>query len=202
VRRPALLLVVLALVGCSFDGESGSGVSAADGPKLVLAEEDVGRPFVQFDVGEQRRTDMAPPRDDPDRFHREGGWKARFQRGGGVQTQGPLVIESRADLFESAGDADEDFGLYEEALDGLASGAGGQGVEVPPESQVGEEGKAVTFTQGAAQAAVRYYYYAWRQGPVTASVSVNGFDGKTTLSDVVELAKEQEARIERELGES
>ena len=200
MRRVASLLVVLLLIGCSFDDESGSGLPAAAGPRLVLAEEDVGRPFVQFDQGQQRRTDMAPPRDNPDRFHRQGGWVSRFQRGGGVNTPGPLVIESRADLFETAGDANDDFALYEEALDGLASGAGGSQVESAP--SLGEESHAVTFTQGASPAAVRYYAIAWRQGNVTAYVTANGFDGRLTLPQVVELARHQEARIKRELGES
>jgi hypothetical protein len=197
VRRAAVLLVLLVLAGCSLDGENGSDVDVADGGKLVLADADVGRPFVKFDEGEQRRTDMAPPRDDPTRFHRQGGWKTRFQRGGGPQTVGPLVIESRADLFETAGDANDDFGLYREALDQLASGAAGVAVQ-PPE--IGEESYAVTFRQGVPPSAVRHFVLAWRQGNVTASLTVNGFDRKLRLAHVVALARKQEARIEDELG--
>jgi hypothetical protein len=200
VRRTALLLIVLALAGCSGEDEAGSDVSIADGQKLVLAEEDVGRPFIMFDQGEQRRTDMAPPRDNPARFHRQGGWKSRFQRGGTVRTTGPLVIESRADLFETNGDANDDFDLYKEALDEIAEGAAGTKVEPAPE--LGEESYAVTFRQGLPPSAVRHYALAWRQGNVTAYVTANGFDGKLTLPQVVDLAQKQEARIERELGES
>jgi hypothetical protein len=101
VRLPVLIVAALLLAGCSGDDGGGPKVSASQGEDLVLSDADVGRPFTQFDQGEQRRTDMAPPRDDPSRFHRQGGWKARFQRGGTVKTKGPLVIESRADLFES-----------------------------------------------------------------------------------------------------
>ena len=201
VRRTALLLVVLALTGCSGEDESGSNASVADGMELVLADGDVGTPpFVRFDDGEQRRTDMAPPRDDPARFHRQGGWKARFQRGGGVRTQGPLVIESRADLFETAGGASDDFDLYKEALDELAFGAAGTQIEPAPD--VGEESHAVTFRQGVPPSAVRYYAIAWRQGNVTAYITVNGFDRRLTFPQAVALARKQEARIERELGES
>jgi hypothetical protein len=200
VRRTALLLIVLALAGCSGEDEAGSDVSAADGQKLVLAEEDVGRPFIMFDQGEQRRTDMAPPRDNPARFHRQGGWKSRFQRGGGVRTTGPLVIESRADLFETNGDANDDFELYTEALDEIAEGAGGTTVEPAP--GLGEESHAISFRQGLPPSAVRHYAIAWRQGNVTAYITANGFDRRLTLSQVVALARKQEARIERELGES
>lgn len=199
MRRAALALTLLALTGCSGDDESGSGLPATVGPKLVLAEEDVSRPFIKFDEGEQRRTDMAPPRDDPDRFHREGGWKSRFQRGGGVRTEGPIVIESRADLFADAGGANEDFDLYKEALDELAFGAAGNQVEPAPD--LGEESHAVTFRQGVPPSAVRYYAVAWRQGNVTAYVTANGFDRRMTLSHVLDLARKQEARIERELGQ-
>ena len=200
MRLPVLIVAALLLAGCSGDdgGGGGSTVSASQGEDLVLSDSDVGRPFTQFDQGEQRRTDMAPPRDDPSRFHRQGGWKARFQRGGTVKTKGPLVIESRADLFESADDAGKDFDLYKEALDELAFGAAGQTVEPAP--KLGEEAHAVTFRQGVPPTAIRHYAVAWRQGSVTGYVIVNGFDGRLTLADAVELARKQEKRIERATG--
>ena len=200
MRLSVLIVAALLLAGCSGDDDGGGGsmVSASKGEGLVLADADVGRPFTQFDQGEQRRTDMAPPRDDPSRFHRQGGWKARFQRGGTVTTKGPLVIESRADLFESTGDAGKDFDLYEEALDELALGAAGQTVEPAP--KLGEEAHAVTFRQRLPPAAIRHYAVAWRQGSVTGYVIVNGFDGRLTLADAVNLARKQERRIERAIG--
>jgi hypothetical protein len=194
VRRTVLILAALLLAGCSGDDDGGGPkVAASKGEDLVLSSADVGRPFTKFDDGEQRRTDMAPPRDDPARFHREGGWKSRFQRGGTVKTKGPLVIESRADLFEATGGANEDFDLYKEALDELAFGAGGETVEPAPE--LGEEAHAVTFRQGVPPTAVRHYAIAWRQGNVTGYVLVNGFDGRLRLADAVELARKQEKRI-------
>jgi hypothetical protein len=195
VRRTVLILAGLLLAGCSGHDGGGPTVSASKGQDLVLSSTDVGKPFTQFDEGEQRRTDMAPPRDDPSRFHRQGGWKARFQRGGTVETRGPLVIESRADLFESTGDAGKDFDLYKQALDELAFGAAGETVEPAP--KLGEEAHAVTFRQGLPPTAVRHYAIGWRQGSVTGYVTVNGFDGRLTLADAVELARKQEKRIER-----
>jgi hypothetical protein len=201
VRRTVLILAALLLAGCSGDdGGGGSTVSASKGEDLVLSSADVGKVFTQFDEGEQQRTDMAPPRDDPSRFHRQGGWKARFGRNGTVRTKGPLVIESRADLFESTSDANNDFDLYKEALDELASGAAGQTVEPAPE--LGEEAHAVTFRQGLPPTAVRTYAVAWRQGNVTGYVLVNGFDTRLTLADAVELARKQEKRIRRASGEA
>jgi hypothetical protein len=199
VRRTVPILAALLLAGCSADdGGGGPKVAASKGQDLVLSSTDVGKPFTQFDEGEQRRTDMAPPRDDPSRFHRQGGWKARFQRGGTVETRGPLVIESRADLFESTGDAGKDFDLYKQALDELAFGAAGETVEPAP--KLGEEAHAVTFRQGLPPTAVRHYAIGWRQGSVTGYVTVNGFDGRLTLADAVELARKQEKRIERAAG--
>lgn len=201
MRLLVLILAALLLTGCSGDDDGGgSTVSASKGEDLVLSPADVGQPFTQFDKGEQQRTDLAPPRDDPSRFHRQGGWKARFGRNGTVTTKGPLVIESRADLFESTGDANKDFDLYKEALDELAFGAAGQTVEPAP--KLGEEAHAVAFRQGLPPTAVRHYAIAWRQGNVTGYVIVNGFDGRLTLADAVELARKQEKRIERAAGET
>ena len=77
-----------------------------------------------------------------------------------MTTNGPLVISSLADLFESTGDAGKDFDLYEESLDELAFGAAGQTVEPAP--KLGDESHAVTFRQGLPPTAVRYYVVAWR----------------------------------------
>lgn len=191
---PILVVFVLALAGCAGGGGGGS-VSVESGNDLVLAFEDVGAPFTQFDRGEQVNTDMSPPRDNPTRFGREGGWKARYHRPGSARTNGPVVIESRADLFESASGAGDDFELYKDALDELAEGAGGKAVDPPAE--LGDEAYAVTFKQGFAPNAVRYFAIAWREDNVTASIYANGFDGKTSFADAVGLSRKQQSRIAR-----
>lgn len=189
--RAILLAAALALLttGCFGGGDDGgNSVSAADGESLVLQQEDVGSQFTQFDRGVQRSADLSPPRDDPNRFDRQGGWKARFSRAGTRKTEGALVISSLADLFGSDGDAANDFELYATSLDQFAS-AGGRAIQV----SLGDEARGVTFTQGLKPNQIRHYAIAWRDGPVTASVTANGF--RLTWQQALALARAQEARI-------
>jgi hypothetical protein len=195
--------VVLALAagllaaGCmGDDGGSGGGgsVSASDGESLVLQQEDVGSEYTQFDSGPQRRVDLTPPRDDPNRLGREGGWKARFSRIGTRRTQGALVIASLADLFGSEDDAGEDFELYKGSLDQFIA-AGGREQSV---SGLGDEAYAVAFEQGLAPNVIHHYAIAWRRGAVTASVTANGF--RLTWRQALELARAQDSRIQSAAG--
>lgn len=191
--RAFLLAAALAVLaaGCFGGGDGGDGsVSASDGESLVLQQEDVGSEFTQFDQGEQRRPDFSPPRDDPERFDREGGWKARFSRLGTRTTKGALVISSLADLYPSAQDAAQDFELYKTALDQFVS-AGGR---VVPVSGLGDDAYAVSFSQGLKPNVVHHYEIAWRDGPVTASVSANGF--RLTWPEALALARAQQERID------
>jgi len=197
VLRRFLLAIAVALLaaGCMGDdggGGDGGSVSASEGESLVLQQEDVGSEFTQFDRGEQRRADLSPPRDDPNRLGREGGWKARFSRTGTPETRGALVISSLADLFRSADDAGEDFELYKASLGSLTSilAAGGREVSV---SGLGDEAYAVTFEQGRAPNVIHHYAIAWRDGAVTASVNANGF--RLTWPQALLLARAQEKRI-------
>jgi hypothetical protein len=192
--RGLLLAIAVALLatGCMGDdggGGGGGSVSASEGESLVLQQEDVGSEFTQFDRGEQRRADLSPPRDDPNRFDREGGWKARFSRTGSPETQGALVVSSLADLFGSADNAGEDFELHKASLDQFVA-AGGREVSV---SGLGEEAHAVTFEQGPAPNVIHHYAIAWRDGAVTASVNANGF--RLTWPQALALARAQEERI-------
>ena len=185
----AAAVAVLA-AGCFGGGEDGgSSLSAADGESLVLQQEDVGPGLTQFDRGVQRQVDLSPPRDDPERFDREGGWKARFSRRGTPTTEGPLVVSSLADLFGSDDDAAEDFELYQTYLDQFIS-AGGREV---PVTGLGDEARAVTFSQGLKPSVIHHFAIAWRDGPVTASVTANGF--RLTPPQALALARAQEARI-------
>ena len=187
--------LVLLTAGCFGGGDDGgSSLSAADGESLVLQQEDVGSELTQFDSGAQRRADLSPPRDDPKRFDRQGGWKARFSRTGTRTTEGALVVSSLADLFGSDDDAAEDFELYKASLDQFTT-AGGREI---PVSGLGDEARAVTFTQGLKPNVIHHFAIAWRDGSVTASVTANGF--RLTWPQALALARAQEARIRAASG--
>src|SRR3989442_6795885 len=150
------LVVVLALAGCGGGG-SGGGKSPKGGQALVLAPSDVGKDFVQFDSGPQVQADFNPPRENPKRFDRKGGWKARFKRSNSSKGQGVLIIDSSADLFGSDGGARKDFALYKKYLDEFIV-VKGRKLQAP---DLGNEAYAVTFLQGFGRSLTRYFYVAW-----------------------------------------
>lgn len=193
MRQVAFLLLSVALAGCSLGGDDGGSVEANELRNLVLQQADLARAFVVFDQGRQVSADSpGGRRSDPARFGRQVGWKARYRRAGTNATRGPLVIESRADLFESRSGAEDEL---EAALDDLAeSELGWREVDVPA---LGDESFARTHVEGADAGAVRFFVVAWREDNVAASVFVNGFDGKIALRDAVALARKQARRISR-----
>jgi hypothetical protein len=186
VRSGCALFGLLVVAACG----GGDGIPAAKLPELVLQPGDLPEVWVRFDEGRQGRAD-APPgrRADPDRFGREGGWKARYRKPGSRATRGPLVIESRADLFAGEEGAQDDLELLRDELaGGLAAGA--RRIAAPA---LGDEAVAATVRQGA----VRFYLIAWRQENVVGAILVNGFSRSLRLSDASELARKQARRIER-----
>jgi hypothetical protein len=189
MRWALALLLVLLMTGCMSD--SSSGTSRDELADLVLQKGDLPPVFELFDEGRQVRADLSTgPRADPTRFGRVEGWKARYRRAGTPQTGGPLVVESRVDLFDSSGGADDELEAYkleEEETEGTRL------LEAP---ELGDEAFVATLTQTGASSRVRFYRVAWREGDVAASVSVNGFDGKLTLEQALELARKQQRRIE------
>ncbi len=185
------MLLVVVVTGCSL-GESGSSIDRGKLRQLVIQPSDLPRVFVRFDEGRQIMADSpGGARADPDRFDRIDGWKARFRRGGTRKTAGPLVIESRVDLFESAGGAEDDFDAARGDL-----GESGLGWKPIDEPGLGDESFAATFVQGGF-GAVRHYLVFWRNENATALLNANGFDGKLALADVLELARKQQRRIAR-----
>jgi hypothetical protein len=193
VRPALLLLAILGLAGCSL-AEDGGGTSlkVAELEKLVLQPEDLPRSFVRFDEGRQITADLpGGTRADPARFGRRDGWKARYRRGGTIQTTGPLVIESKADLFGSGEGAEDEFEAARADAD-----------ETEPEWQpigepgLGDESFAATLLEGTETSGVRFYQVVWREGNAVASLNVNGFARGLTLEDALELARTQERRIE------
>jgi hypothetical protein len=171
--------LLLCCTGCF--GGGGAKVERKELSAIVLQPADLSSGWVRFDEGRQTRADA---RGDAARFGRIDGWKARYKRSGNT-TSGPLVIDSRADLFESAGGATQELDRLKAASHLLAG--------VP---EVGE-GRVATTQRQAGTPAVRFYTITWRQGNVAASLSVNGFDGKVTFDQALELAYKQQRRIDR-----
>jgi hypothetical protein len=197
-RRFAPLLVLalgtLAILGCAAFGDDenddDAAISAAQAKALLLQPADLPRVFTRFDHGELTFTDFqAGPREDPARFERQGGWKARYRRPGSTSTRGPLLVVSMIDVFSDADHAARDLEAYEMVFSERGR---------PRPAAVGEQALARITGVGT----VRYFDVAWRQANVTASLSVQGFRGRISLADVVELARKQERRIERALRRS
>jgi hypothetical protein len=183
MRRLCVLSLGLALVaGCGHGGGPESVQKSL--PSLVLQPSDLPPTFTRFDVGRIANLDVHPgPRADPHRFGRKGGWKARYKRSGSPTTRGPLVVESRADLFGGPGGAAKDLAAYEEEFSQTGRSL------TPP--RLGAEARAMTFRQGA----VQFLTVAWRERNATGSVLVEGFAGHVELADALALARRQEARI-------
>jgi hypothetical protein len=180
-------LAVLA-AGCMSDDDE-AGIERRQLPQLVLQPRDLTSEWVQFDGGRQLRAD-APTgeRSDPTRFGRIEGWKARYRRPGSPTTRGPLVIESRADLFDDSGGAESDFEAAKQAL-----ASSGRPFDVP---DLGDESYGATAGDDTA-GSVRFFTVVWRHGNLLATLSVNGFHGRVQAEDVLELARKQQARIAR-----
>ena len=197
-RASALFLLALVLGGCVV-GDDEKQIDRGAVSTLVLARGDLPDVWVPFNSGRQVSADApAGTRSNPQRFGRLDGWIARFRRPGSQQTSGPLVIESRADLFESAGGARDELST---ARSEVGTAIGGRPAAEPlADPAIGEEAFAATILQqngGGGIADVRFYLISWRQQNVVASIFVNGFDRKLTLAQALDLARAQERRITR-----
>jgi hypothetical protein len=190
-----LVLSPIALVvgGCAGIGanDEEARVTKADLEELVLHQSDLGRRFTLFDYGELQVTDFqAGPREDPARFERQGGWKARYRRSplaGAPRPPGPLLVVSIVDLFAGSDGAKSDLMAYESELS-----ESGEVTEV----DVGDEAVGKTRLVGG----VRYIDIAWRRANVTGSVSVSGLAESLSLTDAVALARRQDRRVSRALA--
>jgi hypothetical protein len=155
---------------------------------LVLQQQDLGATFAAFNSGPQTQLDnQGTPRANPQRDGRVGGWIARFHRPGSFATRGPLVVESRVDVFKSDGGAKSDLNLYEQTFESAAR-AGGKSLAAP---RVGDQALAMTFVQPGAKP-LRFYRIAWRFRNATASVTAEGFDRKLALGQALALARKQQ----------
>lgn len=183
----AIGLITLLVAGCA--GDSG-GIPRGALAGVVLQAKDLPAPFVQFDEGPQGVAETTSGfRADPLRFGRVEGWKARYRRPGTATTPGPLVIESRADLFEDDDGAAKDFTAYRKELEQSLRATGGRRLE---SLELGEDAVGLSFREDR----VRFFRIAWRHANVTALLFVNGFEGLLELEDVLALARKQQRRLE------
>jgi hypothetical protein len=186
VRGFALTLLLLVLAGCSLMGGDDASIDVAELERLVLQPPDLPRSYLRFDEGRQIAAE-APEgaRADPTRFGRRDGWKARYRGPGGTP-----VIESKADLFDSAAGAEDELEAARADLDQ-------SDVDWSPigEPGLGDQSFAATYLQGTKSSGVRFYQVVWREDKVTASLLVNGFARRLSLADVLELAQAQQRRV-------
>ena len=139
----------------------------------------------QFVEGKQVRLDAQPgPRQDPARFGREAGWITRYR--------GPVVAESRCDVFASVGGAEKDLAAYRDQLKTGIPGSGATAKLLKGPS-LGDGSVAGELAQGPSI----FVTVAWRRANATASVTVEGRASTTRLADVVALARKQDRRLGR-----
>ena len=184
VRWVVIILAAMAAISCETAIER--RIAADQLPSLVLQPADLPS-FSQFGLGQQISADAhAGPRKDPARFGRLGGWIARYRPGDAEVRNGPLVVESRADVFPSISAASQDLAAYNTEYEATTARSGGKKLADPA---VGEEARAFTFGGGADF----FYVIAWRTANGTASVLVEG--SAVTLNDTLALARKQSARL-------
>lgn len=187
--RAKIAITLAALVAAGCAGDSG-GLPESALSTVVLQLADLPESFDQFDEGPQGLAETTGAfRTDPLRFGRVEGWKARYRRPGTVSTPGPLVIESRADLFGDDDGAAKDFDAYRRELEQAVETTGGR---LLTRIALGSEAAGMTFREDR----VRFFRIAWRHRNVTALLFANGFDGRLQLADVLALARKQQRRLE------
>jgi hypothetical protein len=170
-------------------GGDSAAIEPSELKKVVLQQQDLPAAFTRFDEGRQARIDQpGGTLADVERFGRQDGWKARYRRPGSSLTTGPLVVESKADVFEGAGGAQDELEAARgDLVEGLRLEDGAP--------EVGDEGFVATGTQGGGRFEVRVYLVRWRHENATASVFANGFEGRFTREQALELAEKQQRRL-------
>lgn len=187
MTRLALLALAFLLGACG--GENSIDGSRAS--RIVLQPSDLGSRYMRFDEGRQRRADVAPPREDPRRFGRTAGWKARFRVRDAQPLSGVAVVESTADVFGDEKGARRD-------LDAYAAMVRARTTRSLPVARVGDATSAWEQASGEGRTAPRFFTIAWRSRNATASLTVSGF--RVRLADALALARKQQARLDRAAG--
>jgi len=187
MRRVALVVCALAVAGCGSSGGKVT-VTPSELPGTVLQPADVPSSWTQFANEEQARIDMHPgPRQSPTRFGRESGWIARYR---GTQHGNPVVVESRADVFDSVNGAKKDLDAYRDEIKAGVPGSGAT-TKLLPAPALGEGSVAGELRQGPSV----FMIVAWRRSNETASITLEGRAKTATLGDGVQLARRQDKRL-------
>jgi hypothetical protein len=176
-----ILAAVVALSGCDGPDAEPDRITS-DASRLVLQPPDVPEGLARFDAGPPEGRGMGP------RSRSE--WVARYRQVDPSIVEGPLVVESTAAVFPSDGAARADLKRRTHDLEGVA---GSESVTLSP---IGEEALGVTYDQPAIPREVRFFVVVWLHRNVTASLTVQGFEGKVTMGDAVELARAQHRHLE------
>jgi hypothetical protein len=178
-----MILAALVAASCAAPEQR---IPADQLSSLVLQPADLPS-FSQFGFGAQVSADAhAGPRRDPTRFGRIGGWIARYRPADASERNGPLVVESRADLFPSTSAAKQDLDAYSTEYEATIARSSGQKLG---DVVVGDEARAFTFGGGSDF----FYVVAWRNANGTASVLVEG--SAVSLDDALALGRKQSARL-------
>ena len=187
--RRLVSLGLLAFLAAGCTGGDSAAIEPSELKNLVLQQQDLSGAFTRFDEGRQARIDQpGGTLADVKRFGRQDGWKARYRRPGSSSTAGPLVVESKADVFDAPDGARDELEAARAALpDGLRLEQG------TPE--LGDEAFVATGTEGSGRFAVRFYLVRWRHENATASMLANGFEGRFTREQALELAEKQQRRL-------
>lgn len=151
--------------------------------------------YERFDEGPLTAADHgAGPRGDAMRFGRVAGWKARFRHAGG--SGGVLVVDSRVDLFPDAPSAAKDLTAYRSDVPQDAV----IGASPADASGLADETLVATYRQPGSEGDVVFAIVAWREELLTASVTVNGFEGEAGPDDALALARRVQRRIAEAVG--
>jgi hypothetical protein len=188
-----LLALAVALSGAAAGCEHGGSatVSARELSTLVLQPSDM-RGYSQFDEGKQVSLDARPgPREDPARFGRTGGWKARYRATAAAQRG--AVVESRADRFGDVAGAKKDLAAYREELATPIPGSGATLRALSALPRLGDDAVGSELRQGPSV----IYTVAWREANATASVAIQGPAAQTRPSDLYRIARIQARRLRR-----
>lgn len=187
--------MVIAILAASALGACSTGEDRVEEgalPRLVLQPDDLSPVFDRFDEGRQASADApSGERGDAGRFGRIAGWKSRYRRSGDPRTDGPIVLESRADIFADADGAQEELGAFRREL----ASSGARLLRAP--SNLGEEAFVAQFREASLPNVV-FVTVAWRDRNTTGSVAANGFAGRLDADDVIALARLQQRRLEAE----